>query len=509
MSRIRNSKRNRATVRLVCVQVVLLCILWLSLVPPIVAQEGPISWSKPLDLSNTPRGSGHPAVITDGYGYVHVFWSEDMDGRLMRPQDALPSGNSLLYSRWDGESWTEPNDILSVPNDTLADFVSVTIDSNNRLHVVWSGQQNIYYSSAPSWQAHSAQAWSKPVILSENSARSSYMNSIAADNTSGDLHVAYATRGQEAGVYYTRSIGGETDWTSPVKLSVAFDDLEDSFANVQIVLDGAGRLHAVWQTNQSEGYGQAIYYARSVDHGETWSQAIQLGYRGPDDFDVGLPYIVARGSSELHLIYQAGSKPIGRYHRISRDGGATWTEPIHILTDMEGINGYIVPLVDGAGRMHLIVNMRTRDTQVVGIYYSSWLETGWSPVRPLATEAPYGPSAHYTAATVGSGNELHVVWTQLRLGEIWYLRGIIAGVTSVPTLPRPLPETPTPALSPTRNAPTPTSKSTPQPTAQQIDRTFPATASVTKDNSLVYGVGASLVLVLGCVITITLRRDRR
>jgi hypothetical protein len=400
------SKRSWEAARFVCLQVALLCFLWSSWAPPVSSQEGPISWSKPVDLSNTPQGSGYPAIISDSYGYVHVIWSEDMSGKPMRPQDPLPSGTSLFYSRWDGELWTEPNDILSVPDDAIADFPSVTIDSNNWLHVVWSGQRKIYHSSAPSWQAYSAQAWSKPVVLTENSARSAWMNSIAADNANGDLYVAYATRGQEAGVYYTRKAGGDTEWTAPVQLSAALDVLEDGFSSVKIILDGAGSLHAVWQTYQSEGFGQAIYYARSTDHGETWSQAIQLAYREPNDFDVGLPYIVATGNSELHLIYQAGSKSIGRYHRISRDGGATWTDPINILTDMEGINGYIVPLVDGSGRMHLIVNMRTRDTQVVGIYYSSWLETGWSPVLPLATDAPYGPSAHYTAATVASAASL-------------------------------------------------------------------------------------------------------
>jgi hypothetical protein len=149
MSNLARSKRSRAAARSVCLQVALLCFLWSSLTQPVASQEGPISWSKPLDLSNTPQGSGHPAIITDSYGYVHVFWSEDLGGRLMRPQDSLPSGNTLLYTRWDGESWSEPNDILSISDDAVADFASVTIDPNNRLHVVWSGQKNIYYSSAP------------------------------------------------------------------------------------------------------------------------------------------------------------------------------------------------------------------------------------------------------------------------------------------------------------------------------------------------------------------------
>lgn len=432
-----------------------------------------------------------------------------MGGQPMRLRDPLPSGNSLFYSRWDGESWTEPTDVISVPDDTIVDFPSVTIDSNNWLHVVWSGLKNIYYSNAPSWQAYSAQAWSKPGVLTENSARSAWMNSITVGKAKGDLHVAYATRGQEAGVYYTRSTDSGTDWTIPVKLSVAFDDAENSFSGVKIILDGDGCLHAVWQTNQNEGYGQAIYYARSIDHGETWSQPVQLGYRGPNDFDVGIPNIVARGNSELHLIYHAGTRPIGRYHRISRDGGETWSDPTPILMDMEGINGYVVPVVDGTGQMHLIINLRTRNTQVVGIYYSRWLETGWSPVRPLATDAPYGPTAHYTEATVGSGNELHVVWTQLQLGEIWQLRGTIADVTPEPTLPRPTPTT-TPVPSPTQGASASTSVvPTLEPASGRLNSTVDAPTSSLGQDPLLFGVSASFMLVLGGVIVTMLHRGRR
>jgi BNR repeat-like domain len=492
-----------------------ICLLVLLLVTqyanreavPTVAQSAAVTWSRPVNLSNTLQGSGDPAIVADSYGNVHVFWSEDMGGQPQGAEGQFSGGNSIFYTRWDGESWTAPIDILSVPDDYIADFVQVVVDAENRLHAVWTGQSSLYYSSAPAEMAYSARAWSKPVVLANNSARSAWMISIVAD-TAGTLHVAYATRGSEVGVYYTRSTDGGMDWGFPIKLSAVPDSLEDSFSDVRIVADSTGRLHVVWQTNQKAGYGQAIYYARSPDGGRNWGPPVRLGYREPDDFDVGYPYLVVRGESELHLIYNAGSRPVGRYHRISRDGGETWGNPEQILTDMEGINGYVVPLVDGAGQMHLIIDMRTRDSQVVGLYYARWLETGWSPVVPLATESPYGPSAHYTAAAVRLGNELHVVWTQLRFGEIWYLRGTVPGVTPEPTLERPFPATPTPSsftASSLSQSPMPTS----QPTAQPVDAAIPASASRLTNNLVVYSLGVPFLLVLGVILGALIRARRR
>ncbi len=490
------SKRNRSSARFVGWLVIVSCLLWPGRTWLAEAQTDNIVWTRPVNLSNTPQGSGNPAIVADGYGYVHVFWSENMGGPAMRSQDLLPEGNSIYYTRWDGESWTPPVDVLSVAGDPVANFVSVAVDANNRLHAVWTGQTNLYYSSAPAWQAYSALAWSPPVILARDSARSSWMINIAVGGA-GDLHVVYATKGDEAGIYYIHASNAGVDWDAPIKLSGALDAVEESYADAKIIVDAAGRLHVAWGTNERQGYGQAVYYARSLDGGKTWSAPVQMQYRAPGDFDVALSYLFARGQSEVRIAYNAGAEvgAKGRYERISRDGGTTWSDPYHILTGMIGLNGFLAPLVDGLGQLHLIIDMRTADAQAVGLYYARWLESGWSEVTPLATAAPYGPSAHYTAATVRLGNELHVVWNELDRGEIWYMRGTVAGVAQTPALS--LPALPTPT-SPLPTALTPQRMPTIRPITPVPDVVVQSSATIT-DNPLLYSVGVPFLLVLGAV----------
>jgi hypothetical protein len=500
--------RSWSCVRILFGLAIPLCLLWSGTTLPVTAQSDAIAWSKPINLSNTPQGSGNPAIVADGYGNVHVFWSEDMGGAAMRVQDPLPEGNSIFYKRWDGENWTSPIDILSVPDDAIANFISVACDAQNQLHAVWTGQSNLYYSYAPAEQAYSARAWTIPVILAPNSARSAWMISIAAGAT-GELHVAYATRGSQAGVYYIHAAGAGKEWDAPIKLSGAMDALEESISNVKLAADGAGRLHVAWQTSQIEGFGQAVYYARSPDNGRHWSSPTQMGYRRSGDFDVGLSSLVAQGKSEVHLIYNAGTSPVGRYERVSQDGGETWSSPYLIFAEMEGLNGFLTPLVDGAGQMHMIIDMRTRDTLVVGIYYARWLDPGWTKVLPVATAAPYGPSAHYTAATVRLGNELHVVWTQLRFGEIWYTHGTVPGVAPAAAAP-PRPETLASSQPVTATVTSPRLVLTARPTLAFTDLASPAAAETT-DNPLLYSVGVPflLVLCLAAAAALVLARRRR
>jgi hypothetical protein len=167
---------------------------------------------------------------------------------------------------------------------------------------------------------------------------------------------------------------------------------------------------------------------------------------------VSWPYIMGVGDSELHVIYTGGSTigAVGRYERVSLDGGETWSHPQLIIPEMIGINGYVVPVVDGAGRLHLIINMRPVASQQVGIYYSSWLGDSWSPVVPLVVNGAAADSAHYTAVAVSRGNEIHIVWNQIHGGEIWHVKGTVQGLSPATVLPLPQPiVTPTPAATAT------------------------------------------------------------
>jgi hypothetical protein len=508
---------------LIVVIVVPLCLL-----PggrPAAAQLQSVVWSQPINLSNSPESSSRPAIVADGYGYVHVFWGEEVGGEsiLDEPDALIHNGNTIYYTQWDGVSWTQPIDILFVPDDSVADYIAVTVDAENRLHVVWTGQSNFYYSTAPAWQADSAHGWSDPVVVATDSARSQWESDIVVD-ANGNIHIVYATRGDEPGVYHIQSQDGGMTWGPPTKLSEPLDRLEVSFSNVRANADDAGRVHVVWQTNQAEGYGQGVYYARSIDGGNNWMAPVRMGYRDEGEYGVSFPYLTSIGESELHLIYIDGPWHIGRYHRISRDGGETWSEPSHILTDLEGINGYPLLLVDGAGGLHLVITMRTV-TQIKGTFYARWLGTDWSsPELIVPDSVETGPGAHWTAATVRLGNEIHVVWNTnftIRAGEIWHTRGLIAGVAQTSAIPVPVTETAistpapaaasaTPALTTVPATSTPTtaptsSAATAIPEGRSVDMLLSSLAAASPASPLLAGIVPSLLLVAGVVAWVRVR----
>ena len=346
------------------------------------------------------------------------------------------------------------------------------------------------------------------MVVASDSARSSWESAIVTDRQGG-IHIAYATGSSQA-VYHIASTDGGKTWSAPTRLSAPFDALETSISNVRLATDGAGRLHIVWQTNQKQGYGQAVYYARSVDSGKSWSAPVRMGYRDPGEFEVSLPAMVAVGDSELHLAYTDGAWHTGRYHRISHDGGATWSEPVQVFLDFEGINGFPILLVDGAQELWWVQTWRTRDQLLGGTFYAHWLGTSWSPMELAVSDGPLWPADHYTAATVSLGNELIVLWASTHSGEIWAIRGMLPGVAPLPTATMPGLVTATTSVPITVTQTSPSVALTARPTSAYPDPVAPASGELA-DNPLLYSIGVPALVVLivvGGALLVLLRRNR-
>lgn len=486
----------------------LFLLLWTSqaVSPSHTTAQGTVTWGRPFNISESLTSSNHPAIVADTYGNVHVFWSEDVNGREVMSDELPDRTNTIMYRRWDGATWSEPLDILAVSGDPLADFVAATVDDWNEIHLVWTGLTRLYYSTAPATDAYSVWAWSTPEVIAPDSARSVYESDVAVDSL-GNVHIAYATRGSSTGVFHIMRAPTGMNWSTPVRISDFLRENETAFKDVRLVIDDADRLHAVWSTANTNGFSQAVYYARSEQAGEQWEPSVMVADATINTGFTGFPSLLAHGEDELLLIHvDEGNK--GRIELDSTDAGMTWSKPRFILPSMEGVNGFLIPLIDSEDNLHLVINMRPSADQRTGIYYAPRAGLDWAPIIPVAVDEPYGPSAHYTDAVVRLGNEIHVVWTQLRSGEIWHVQGTINGLA--PAIPEATPSPrPQPVATPGESAGEPSS-ATPAPAAAAplpVELTVPPNSTASTLTPIVVAV-VPVVLLVGGVVLLQLRRKQ-
>ncbi len=502
------------------------------------AQSVDGEWTDFENISRTPTASTYPAIATDTSGNVHVFWSEDVGGRTENPvigADGSPeldpfgrpinylyhAGNTLFYSRWDGEKWLTPNDIQYNPGG-LIDYPQAVVDSQGQLHVVWisgiGADTRLLYSRAPVERAGSAFAWSKPATLAEQILYAYYPAGIAAD-PSGGLHVLYSQLGGGSGAYVINSTDGGLTWSEPVLLYSTDDPSgnREGVAPTRLASDSRGWLHATWSRYDSGGNGKAIYYAQSRDSGRTWSEPFEVAAWQPGWYEVDWLNFGITGD-EIHLVWEGSSRVAAQVERISNDGGLTWSEPHFILPKIVGENGFANLVTDSAGHLYLLV-VKRGDPAILsnGVWYTQWDQDQWlepillgthisnlyeiaSQIEPgalsnLLRDTLTGDGLRYPQATIVNGNELFVVVVNEWDGEIWSSHTTL-NAPYIP--PRPYPQ---PTVIPTLE-PTPTIQPlvTLTPIPQYLSREPFQGESAQPSEILLFGVIPALVIVIGFVI---------
>jgi hypothetical protein len=170
-------------------------------------------------------------------------------------------------------------------------------------------------------------------------------------------------------------------------------------------------MYVVW-ADLRDGDGD-IYLKRSGDYGATWSEDMRLtksaGYRGQ-------PAVAASGSTVLVFWMDNRDGNWEIYYARSADGGETWSQDTRFTND-GGVSE--VPVVAVSGNTAHVAWTDSRQTDPEGhyidayeIYYKSSTDGGatWSDEIQL-TDAPKW-SADPSIAALGSN--VHVVWPDRR-----------------------------------------------------------------------------------------------
>lgn len=355
-------------------------------------------WSGFEQLSRPAPYVSEPKIAADLTGDIHVVWSERNEAGV----------DAILYTSWHDGAWDTPVDIMVTPGVNHAWVTDIEVDAAGILHLVWIGQNTLYYSSAHLDDARTAWGWETPLKLADGVARSGWGADMLFD-AGGRLHLVYAD-GFAPRLYHIYSDDAGSSWSAPVLVGDENGDAEGT-TETMLVQDTRGRLHVAWTTRTAPwGWpGMRAFYARSLDRGATWSEPLlvdsidndlYLENRGPFFLSLGL-----RGQDEVHLAW-AGAPNGDRWHQWSQDGGENWSESRMILGaagERYGTTGFLPMIEDPAGIFHLFTTFQASDG---GLLTSIWQGTDWGQPSSL----PFGTlNCEDPRVVITLGNQLHLV----------------------------------------------------------------------------------------------------
>lgn len=276
---------------------------------------------------------GHPSLAIGPKGILFAIWRDDRNGN---------SDICSCQSRDGGASWTANTKVSDDVTGAPQDWPDVAVDAQGNLYVVWLdgrlGEPTIFFARSD----NGGLDWSKNVQVNEQAGKPSALArpTIAVD-LAGQVLVAWEDlRNGDSDIFFARSPDGGLTWEGDVRVND--DSTSRPQINPSLAVDIVGKLYLAWRDDRNgpQVPDPDIYFARSDDGGRTWSPNVRVN----DDKSGRLqdkPSLAVDGRSRLYLAWRddrnGESVPDPDiYFARSVDGGETWSANVRVNGDDPG-----------------------------------------------------------------------------------------------------------------------------------------------------------------------------
>lgn len=325
-----------------------------------ISQDNGATWAAPRALAPSETRQDDPQIVVDAGDRTTVY-------------AAYMQGNksSLFVARSDdfGQTFTP---VLVEPIQRGLDKIALAARSGH-VYLVYHSQQKIWASVSHD----RGESWAvvQP-IHNTNSEFGVSLPSGAAIDSNGVAYFAWDgvnRPGQANGqknLYVTKTSDGGASWTTSLVARSAPAPSCDCpgwdywGAQIAMGVDQQDRVYVLWNASAASRAPQRMYFARSTDAAETWSNPIDVSL-APTGTNNVFPALVAVGNGDVRVAWQddrngfdAGADdPSARwntYYRHSSDGGLTWSAETKLSAFVPGYayklatpaDGYLQPYGD-------------------------------------------------------------------------------------------------------------------------------------------------------------------
>ncbi len=365
-----------------------------------------VGFSPQLHLGFNSGDGWEPAIATDRFGHVYVLYpqyggvpscatcySPTMILQISRDHGLTWGSPTIIYpagqttGQWDAQLVVDPVDgqtvyaswlqnsksdiVVGKSTDFGATWSVVTADSTNAgtdKPILAVRGQDVYVSydhtqTAYVTVSHDGGATFTEVKINKNAKLGWSLGGGGAVSPNGSVYFSWAGYTQNGGakgpvnLYVSKSSDGGNTWvTNLVDISQAPPNCSSmscgwAFLGAQMTMasDAGGNLYLLWNSGSTAGGPERIYFAKSVDGGDTWSAKtdVSLALVGAQH---AFPAIVARGNGDVRIAWMdaravnGGMDRWNVYYRSSTNGGSSWTSE-SVLSSY--VSGYTYIFSDG------------------------------------------------------------------------------------------------------------------------------------------------------------------
>ncbi|MCF8308937.1 MAG: T9SS type A sorting domain-containing protein [Bacteroidales bacterium] len=303
-------------------------------------------WSEPVLISTMEGHNENPDFIIDHEGILHCVWNHEVEDNFYK----------LYYSKSEdnGETWSEPEDILGNDSLWMAD-PHLAVDSENNLYLSYDYNAGNPGAMQVLFRTYTGSNWSEPDTISADLYGSMH-NKLIIDNN--DRIYVFWYRPES--IYYRYF---ENNSWSEIQCPYNNDNL---YFLEKAVVDSNNNLHCTgsFHYEGQSGYDDRIIYFKYTYEDNQWSEVTILSddtsWQGNDiDLDNDdLPHI-AWGQ------YTSDSIPPNDGTFYSYYNGNNWTTPELIVEDPE----HQTIAIDSQNQTHITDEEKTETGYQLVHYY--------------------------------------------------------------------------------------------------------------------------------------------
>ncbi|HEC82154.1 MAG TPA: exo-alpha-sialidase [Thermoplasmatales archaeon] len=314
------------------------------------------------------------------------------------------------------EGWTA-KPLTSLPKE-LHEAPSIAVYEKN-IHVVWNTWHNEFDSKI--YYRHSldnGKTWSEPVCLTPNSTTAIYP--VVAVNAT-IVHVAWKDyRNGNPEIYYRRSVDNGQSWSEVQRITYN-SSRKNNIYDVGIVVDGSN-VYLVWKDYRSGS--SEVFFKKSVDNGESWGSDQRLTY----DYTPSYAPCMAVNGENIYIAWEDWGHRSNICFMKSSNAGVNWTEKIFLTENVTAGDSEHPSLAVWENKVYLVwQDTRTGNSE---IYFKKSIDYGesWNETRRITdnTTVRFNPKIGVYGerlVIVGQGKEegRFIIWymTSDDGGENW------------------------------------------------------------------------------------------
>lgn len=337
---------------------------------PLLAEEGRVSWSAPVNLSASGVASA-PFLATGPGGVLQVFWWDDFDG--------------LTTAFFDGVTWSPPQMTLLTTRsepDAEGNVQVSTVPWRQRPLLIadFEGQVHAFWQAAVDTTRSDLRGilhtqlrlgtttWAPATVITREA-----LTFAVAPDPEGGLYIAYIrnqhTDLSPAGIYLRRFT---TTWSEAVLLFTTryFRSVKAEDVHLQLAAAEGGTVYAMWDDARL----RRSMLVRSADRGVTWSAPLPLG---DEQGGASWAQVFSGPVGQRLLLWQEQRGGCALYQQVSLDDGVTWTARERVLVGLS-CGQMFGALRAPAGELFLVAGEGTSRLAL-----AAWDGERWSEIRTL------------------------------------------------------------------------------------------------------------------------------